>query len=89
MIYDIWDGIKGTCYTSDIEYLVPAGYHEEGKAASQMIYTNVRELVEQQQYIFDTLWNKSMPADEKIKEIEENHTLSKLFATPIISLGWH
>jgi hypothetical protein len=50
--------------------LVPAIFHEEGKAASQMIYTNVRELVEQQQYIFDTLWKKSIPADEKIKEIE-------------------
>jgi hypothetical protein len=36
-----------------------------------MIYSNVRELVEQQQYIFDTIWNKSIPADEKIKEIEE------------------
>jgi hypothetical protein len=65
------DGIKGTFYTSETEYLVPAVYHEEGKAASQMIYTNVRELVEQQQYIFDTLWYKSIPADEKIMEIEE------------------
>jgi len=65
------DGIKGTFYTSETEYLVPAVFHEDGKAASQMIYTNVRELVEQQQYIFDTLWNKSIPAGEKIKEIEE------------------
>jgi hypothetical protein len=39
--------------------------------ASQMIYTNVKELVEQQQYIFDALWNKSILAEEKIKEIEE------------------
>jgi len=52
-------------------YLAPAIFHEEGKAASQMIYSNVRELVEQQQYVFDTLWNKSIPSQEKIKEIEE------------------
>src|SRR5262249_40576718 len=65
------DGIKGTFYTSETEYLAPAIFHEEGKTASQMIYTNVRELVEQQQYNFDTLWNKSIPADEKIREIEE------------------
>jgi len=65
------DGIKGTFYTSETEYLVPAIFHEEGKAASQMIYTNVSELVEQQQNIFDTLWKKSMPANEKIEEIEE------------------
>jgi two-component system, OmpR family, sensor histidine kinase VicK len=36
-----------------------------------MIYSNVRELVEHQQYLFDTLWNKSMPSDEKIKAIED------------------
>ena len=35
-----------------------------------MIYSNVRELVEHQQYVFDTLWNKSMPSQEKIKAIE-------------------
>ena len=36
-----------------------------------MIYSNVRELVEHQQYVFDTLWNKSISSQEKIKEIEE------------------
>jgi len=65
------DGIKGTFYTNETEYLAPAIFHDEGKAASQMIYTNIRELVEQQKYIFDTLWNKSIPANEKIKYIEE------------------
>jgi two-component system, OmpR family, sensor histidine kinase VicK len=64
------DGIKGSFYISEGEYLAPAIFHEEGKGASQMIYSNVRELVEHQQYVFDTLWNKSIPSDEKIKEIE-------------------
>lgn len=71
MIYDIWTGLKGAFYISEKEYLVPVLFHKEGKVASQMIYTNVRELVEQQQYIFDALWNKSILAEEKIKEIEE------------------
>jgi hypothetical protein len=65
------DGIKGSFYISETAYLVPAIFHEEGKVASQMIYTNVRELVEQQQSIFDTLWNRSISAEEKIKKIEE------------------
>ncbi|MFY9872070.1 MAG: hypothetical protein WAK17_20360 [Candidatus Nitrosopolaris sp.] len=64
------DGIKGSFYISEWEYLAPAIFHEEGKVASQMIYSNVRELVEHQQYVFDTLWNKSMPSQEKIKAIE-------------------
>src|SRR5215211_5085951 len=37
----------------------------------QAIYSNVREVIEQQRYIFDNLWNKSIHADEKIREIEE------------------
>jgi len=37
----------------------------------QAIHTNVSEIVEQQQNIFDTLWNKSIDAAKKIKEIEE------------------
>jgi two-component system sensor histidine kinase VicK len=65
------DGIKGSFYISEGEYLAPAIFHEERKVASQMIYSNVRELVEHQQYVFDTLWNKSIPSEEKIKEIEE------------------
>jgi len=63
------DGIKGSFYISEEEYLAPAIFHE-GNVASQMIYTNVRELVEHQQ-LFDTLWNKSIPSEEKIKVIED------------------
>ncbi|HZC47786.1 MAG TPA: hypothetical protein VE244_01875, partial [Nitrososphaeraceae archaeon] len=37
----------------------------------QAIYSNVREVIQQQHYIFDSLWNKSTRADEKIGEIEE------------------
>jgi signal transduction histidine kinase len=37
----------------------------------QAIYTNVREIVEQQQNIFETLWNRSILAEKRIKEIEE------------------
>ncbi len=36
-----------------------------------MIYSNVKEIVEHQQYVFDTLWNKSIPSEEKFKSIED------------------
>ena len=65
------DGIKCNFYISDTEYIAPATFHERGKPASQMIYSNVREFVEHQQYVFDTLWNKAIPAEVKIKEIEQ------------------
>jgi two-component system, OmpR family, sensor histidine kinase VicK len=64
------DGIKGNFYVNEEEYIAPAALHEKGKPPSQIIYSNMKEIVEEQQYIFDTLWNKSIPAHDKIKEIE-------------------
>jgi signal transduction histidine kinase len=65
------DGIKGNFYISDTEYIAPETFHERGKPASQMIYSNVKEIVNHQQYVFDTLWNKAIPAEQKIKALEE------------------
>ena len=64
------EGIKGNFYLSEGEYLSPATFHTKGKPASQIIYSNIKEIVEHQQYIFETLWNKSIPAKDKIIEIE-------------------
>jgi len=64
------DGIKGNFYLSDSEYLAPATFHEIGKPASQIIYSNLKEIVEHQRYIFETLWNKSISVKDKIIEIE-------------------
>jgi len=58
--------------------------------ASEIIYSNMKELVERQQYVFDTLWNKSIPAEEKITEIEEGITSPNLEVTckkPLNVLG--
>ncbi|MGH9926193.1 MAG: hypothetical protein ACRD5B_12540, partial [Nitrososphaeraceae archaeon] len=65
------DGIKGNFYISEREYIAPAIFHEAGKPASQIIYTNVKELVEHQKYVFETLWSKTIPAEQRIQEIEE------------------
>ena len=65
------DGIKGNFMISETEYLSPIILFEKGKIASQIIYSNQKELVDQHQYIFDTLWNKATSAEQRIKEIEE------------------
>jgi Mg2+ and Co2+ transporter CorA len=36
-----------------------------------MIISTVQSFVKQQQYFFDMLWNKAIPAEQKIREIEE------------------
>ena len=46
-----------------------------GKIASQTIYSNIMQVVEQEQYVFDNLWNKAIFGAERIKEIEERSIL--------------
>jgi two-component system, OmpR family, sensor histidine kinase VicK len=65
------DGIKGNFMISESEYLAPIVLYERGKVASQIIYSNLKQIVEHQQYTFDSFWSKAIPAQEKIREIEE------------------
>src|SRR5215211_7681246 len=65
------DGIKGNFYISETGYLAPATVHEKGKPASQIIYSNINEIIEHQKYVFDSFWNRAISAEQRIKEIEE------------------
>jgi two-component system, OmpR family, sensor histidine kinase VicK len=65
------DGIKGNFYISETAYLAPATVHEKGKPASQIIYSNVKEIIEHQRYVFDSFWSRAILAERRIKEIEE------------------
>jgi two-component system, OmpR family, sensor histidine kinase VicK len=64
-------GIKGNFYVSEKEYIALGALHENDKPLSHIIHSNMKEIVEEQQCIFDTIWNKSTPAEDKIKEIEQ------------------
>jgi len=44
---------------------------QEAEPVAQLVYSNVEEIVEQQQFVFDTLWNKAIPFQVRVKEIEE------------------
>jgi signal transduction histidine kinase len=70
------DGIKGNFSVSEKEYMASATM-QEASPLQQVIYSNVKEVLEQQQYVFDSFWNKSVPAEQKIKEIEEGVVLGK------------
>jgi signal transduction histidine kinase len=65
------NGIRGNFYISETEYLAPATFHEKEKPASQIIYSNVKEIIEHQKYVFDSFWSRAIPAERRIKEIEE------------------
>jgi signal transduction histidine kinase len=69
------DGIKGNFMISESEYLAPVASHEEKEISPLIIYSSVQEIVEHQQYVFDTLWNKSVSAQKRIREMEEGTTM--------------
>ncbi len=69
------NGIKGNFYVSEQGYAAPSILHEKGKSSEMMIYSDVKEIVEHQQYIFDSFWNTSTSAERKIKEIQGDISL--------------
>lgn len=62
--------IKGNFAISEQEYIASATMKAQ-QLLPQVIYSNSKEIVEQQQYIFETLWSKAIPAQQRIREIEE------------------
>jgi two-component system sensor histidine kinase VicK len=70
------DGIKGNFAISEKEYIASATL-QEATLLQQVIYSNVKEIVEQQQYVFDSFWNRAIPAEMRIKQIEEGITLGE------------
>ena len=64
------NGVKGGIAVSESEYMATT-LLEEAKPLTQVIFSSVKEVVEQGQYIFDTLWNTAIPAEQRIREIEE------------------
>ena len=64
------DGIKTNFVVTDTEYTSSA-IMQEGHLHPEIVYSNVRSIVEQQRYLFEHLWNKAILAERRIREIEE------------------
>ncbi len=66
------DNAKGGMAVTEKEYIATANL-QEAKPVVHLIYSNVKEIVEQQQEVFESLWDKAIPADQRIKEIKEGY----------------
>jgi signal transduction histidine kinase len=64
------DGVNGNFGISDTEYIATSPIGSK-PIMSHAIYSNVREDLQQQHYIFEILWKNAIPAEQKIREIEE------------------
>jgi two-component system sensor histidine kinase VicK len=72
------DGIKTNFSVSESEYLASSTLSQElypPEPFQQIIYSNVPDIVEQQKYVFESFWNKSILAEHRVREIEEGVAL--------------
>ena len=64
------EGLVGGIAVSESEYMSTSSLREK-QLLTQVFYSNADEIVRQGQYIFDAFWNNAIPAEQRIKEIEE------------------
>ena len=65
------EGMKGNFEVADEkEYVAVATLHK-AQPIPQLIFSNVPEIVDQQQFVFDSFWDKGIPSEQRIKEIEK------------------
>ena len=65
------DQMKGNFEVADEKEYVAVATLYKAQDIPQLLFSNLPEIVEQQQFIFDNFWEKAIPAEQKIKEIED------------------
>ena len=70
------DGMKGGIAINETEYMATTILQEK-QPLTEVVYSNLKEVVSQEHFIFDTLWSNAIPAIKKIKEIEEGIVIEK------------
>ncbi|WP_458720315.1 ATP-binding protein [Candidatus Nitrosocosmicus sp. R] len=66
------DNAKGGMAVTEKEYIATANL-QEAQPVAHLIYSNVREIIEQQQEVFESLWDKAIPAELRIREIKQGY----------------
>lgn len=64
------DGIKGNFVISDRQEYLANVLTSDERPSKDLVHINVKSFVDMQQYLFDTLWERTSDAKAKIKEIE-------------------
>jgi len=66
------DGVKTNFMTSEMEYLAPLIQEKSEAIALEHIYSDTVQIVEHGRCIFDTLWSKTISAEERIRQLQED-----------------
>ena len=76
------DGLQSNFMLSESEYISlldssNLNKKKDKEITSEIIYSNIKSFIKEQQYFFDILWDKAIPAEKKIKEIEHSIPIVK------------
>jgi signal transduction histidine kinase len=76
------DGMKGNFEVSDEKEYVAVATLKKAQTIPQLIFSNIPEVVEQQQFVFDSFWERATPAEQIINEIEKGvvHPTTQVFS---------
>jgi signal transduction histidine kinase len=66
------EGVKTNFMISEVEYLAPLIQEKSEAIALEHIYSDTVQIVEHGRCIFDTLWSKSISAEERIRQLQED-----------------
>jgi two-component system, OmpR family, sensor histidine kinase VicK len=65
------DGVKGNFGIADKRDYFAHASKKEGGPVTHAIHSTVEGIVQAQQYLFDNLWKEGIPAEARLREIEE------------------
>ena len=62
--------LKDAITVNETEYISTI-HLQEAKTISNLIYSNIQEVVEQQQLIFDGFWDRAISAEKRIRKLKK------------------
>jgi two-component system sensor histidine kinase VicK len=67
------DGLKGSLCISESEFISTTTWKQR-QSRYPIIYSKEKQFIEQQQFIFDTIWKKATSITQRVQEIEKGVT---------------
>ncbi len=64
-------GTQGVFAIADNSLYITTSSLENSALVSDLIYSNVKGIINQNKFLFETLWIRAIPAEQRIREIEE------------------
>ena len=65
------EGTEGVFAIADNSLYITASSLEDSRLLSKLIYSNVKGIINQNKFLFENLWIRAIPAEQRIREIEE------------------